>query len=133
MKEVLLMYFKMELTNKNDELIDEVKFKSIKQLKEFYYNLDDKIELHNKWRGLTLKSYIVYEDEAENMQELKEYYKILPENPDEYILTRPLKLGQLNQTETKNDRKSIISGIFWVLITILFLPFVIVISATSKN
>lgn len=127
------MYFKMELTNKNDELIDEVKFKSIKQLKEFYYNLDDKIELHNKWRGLTLKSYIVYEDEAENMQELKEYYKILPENPDEYILTRPLKLGQLNQTETKNDRKSIISGIFWVLITILFLPFVIVISATSKN
>lgn len=127
------MYFKMELTNKNDELIDEVKFKSIKQLKEFYYNLDDKIELHNEWRGLRLKSYIVYEDEAENMQELKEYYKILPENPDEYILTRPLKLGQLNQTETKNDRKSIISGIFWVLITILFLPFVIVISAASKN
>lgn len=127
------MYFKMELTNKNDELIDEVKFKSIKQLKEFYYNLDDKIELHNKWRGLTLKSYIVYEDEAENMQKLKEYYKIFPENPDEYILTRPLKLRQLNQTETKNDRKSIISDIFWVLITILFLPFVIVISAASKN
>lgn len=127
------MYFKMELTNKNDELIDEVKFKSIKQLKEFYYNLDDKIELRNEWRGLTLKSYIVYEDEAENMQELKEYYKIFPENPDEYILTRPLKLGQLNQTEAKNDNKSIISGIFWVLITILFLPFVIVISAASKN
>lgn len=127
------MYFKMELTNKNDELIDEVKFKSIKQLKEFYYNLDDKIELHNKWRGLILKSYIVYEDEAENMQELKAYYKIFPENPDEYILTRPLKLSQLNQTTEVTNNKSIISGIFWVLITILFLPFVIVISAASKN
>lgn len=127
------MYFKMELTNKNDELIDEVKFKSIEQLKEFYYNLDDKIELHNEWRGLTLKSYIVYEDEAENMQELKAYYKIFPENPDEYILTRPLKLSQLNQTTEVTNNKSIISGIFWVLITILFLPFVIVISAASKN
>lgn len=127
------MYFKMELTNKNDELIDEVKFKSIEQLKEFYYNLDDKIELHNEWRGLTLKSYIVYEDEAENMQELKAYYKIFPENPDEYILTRPLKLRQLNQTTEVTNKKSIISGIFWVLITILFLPFVIVISAASKN
>lgn len=127
------MYFKMELTNKNDELIDEVKFKSIEQLKEFYYNLDDKIELHNKWRGLTLKSYIVYEDEAENMQELKTYYKIFPENPDEYILTRPLKLSQLNQTTEVTNNKSIISGVFWVLITILFLPFVIVISAASKN
>jgi hypothetical protein len=127
------MYFKMELTNTNDELIDEVKFKSIKQLKEFYYNLDDKIELHNEWRGLTLKSYIVYEDEAENMQELKAYYKIFPENPDEYILTRPLKLSQLNQTTEVTNNKSIISGIFWVLITILFLPFVIVISAASKN
>lgn len=127
------MYFKMELTNKNDELIDEVKFKSIEQLKEFYYNLDDKIELHNEWRGLTLKSYIVYEDEAENMQELKAYYKIFPENPDEYIITRPLKLGQLNQTTEVTNNKSIISGVFWVLITILFLPFVIVISATSKN
>lgn len=127
------MYFKMELTNKNDELIDEVKFKSIKQLKEFYYNLDDKIELHNEWRGLTLKSYIVYEDEAENMQELKAYYKIFPENPDEYILTRPLKLSQLNQTTEVTNNKSIISGVFWVLITILFLPFVIVISAASKN
>ena len=127
------MYFKMELTNKNDELIDEVKFKSIEQLKEFYYNLDDKIELHNEWRGLTLKSYIVYEDEAENMQELKAYYKIFPENPDEYILTRPLKLSQLNQTTKVTNNKSIISGIFWVLITILFLPFVIVISAASKN
>jgi hypothetical protein len=123
----------MELTNKNDELIDEVKFKSIEQLKEFYYNLDDKIELHNEWRGLTLKSYIVYEDEAENMQELKAYYKIFPENPDEYIITRPLKLGQLNQTTEVTNNKSIISGVFWVLITILFLPFVIVISATSKN
>lgn len=127
------MYFKMELTNKNDELIDEVKFKSIEQLKEFYYNLDDKIELHNEWRGLTLKSYIVYEDEAENMQELKAYYKIFPENPDEYILTRPLKLSQLNQTTKVTNNKSIISGVFWVLITILFLPFVIVISAASKN
>lgn len=127
------MYFKMELTNKNDELIDEVKFKSIEQLKEFYYNLDDKIELHNEWRGLTLKSYIVYEDEAENMQELKAYYKIFPENPDEYILTRPLKLSQLNQTTKVTNNKSIISRIFWVLITILFLPFVIVISAASKN
>lgn len=127
------MYFKMELTNKNDELIDEVKFKSIEQLKEFYYNLDDKIELHNEWRGLTLKSYIIYEDEAENMQELKAYYKIFPENPDEYILTRPLKLSQLNQTTEVTNNKSIISGIFWVLITILFLPFVIVISAASKN
>lgn len=127
------MYFKMELTNKNDELIDEVKFKSIEQLKEFYYNLDDKIELHNEWRGLTLKSYIVYEDEAENMQELKAYYKIFPENPDEYILTRPLKLSQSNQTTKVTNNKSIISGVFWVLITILFLPFVIVISAASKN
>lgn len=127
------MYFKMELTKGNDELVDEVKFKSIEQLKEFYYNLDNRIELHNEWRGLTLKSYIVYEDEAENMQELKAYYKIFPENPDEYIITRPLKLGQLNQTETKNDSKSITSGIFWILITILFLPFVIVISAASKN
>lgn len=127
------MYFKMELTNKNDELIDEVKFKSIEQLKEFYYNLDDKIELHNEWRGLTLKSYIVYEDETENMQELKAYYKIFPENPDEYIITRPLKLSQLNQTTEVTNNKSIISGIFWVLITILFLPFVIVISAASKN
>lgn len=127
------MYFKMELTKGNDELVDEVKFKSLEQLKEFYYNLDNRIELHNEWRGLTLKSYIVYEDEAENMQELKAYYKIFPENPDEYILTRPLKLRQLNQTTKVTNNKSIISGIFWVLITILFLPFVIVISAASKN
>lgn len=130
------MKYKIEITNNKEYLIEEIYFNTLQELQRFYYSINRKKDLQIKYRSYILRSYIYYEtQEGPFQEELREYFKIFPDNPTQYTYTRSV-LSNLKLGESEKVRKERIIDPFkvvtTVIIVILCFPILIILGAIKS-
>lgn len=84
------MTYKIEITNDYDELIDEIEFNNFTDFIHFFNDTDRKKEYSIKYRGYTLRSFEVNNDHDKTQHELRKYFRIFPDNPNNYRHSLPI-------------------------------------------
>ena len=98
------MTYKIEITINNDEIIDIIEFETFKEFIHFYNDTDRLKEYRIKYRGCVLRSYEVYPDYDHTQNELRQYFRIFPDNPNDYIQTLPTLESSITTTEKKESK-----------------------------
>ena len=112
------MTYKIEITNDYDELIDEIESDNFADFIHFFNDTDRKKEYSIKYRGYTLRSFEVDNDCDKTQHELRKYFRIFPDNPNNYQHSLPIADTQNNTTTEKKESSagyiigSVILGIF---------------------
>lgn len=121
------MTYKIEITNDYDELIDEIEFDNFADFIHFFNDTDRKKEYSIKYRGYTLRSFEVDNDFEKTQHELRKYFRIFPDNPNNYQHSLPITDAQ--DTASCHNKKensagyiigSVILGIFLFPIFLIF-------------
>lgn len=121
------MTYKIEITNDYDELIDEIEFDNFADFIHFFNDTDRKKEYIIKYRGYTLRSFEVDNDCDKTQHELRKYFRIFPDNPNNYQHSLPIADTQNNTTNNGKKENSagyiigsVILGIFLFPIFLIF-------------
>ena len=121
------MTYKIEITNDYDELIDEIEFDNFADFIHFFNDTDRKREYSIKYRGYTLRSFEVDNDFEKTQHELRKYFRIFPDNPNNYQHSLPITDTQnstINNNKKENSAGYIIgSTILGILLFPIFLIF----------
>lgn len=130
------MKFKIEITNNHEELIEEMFFNTLKELQHYYYSIDRNINLQIKYRSYILRSYIYYEtDEEPYQEEIREYFKIFPDNPNKYNYSGSVISNMNFKNNINNNEKivNILKILCTIVVCILFFPIIIIIGAIKNK
>ena len=125
------MTYKIEMTINNDEIIDIIEFETFKEFIHFYNDTDRIKEYRIKYRGCILRSYEVYPDYDHTQNELRQYFRIFPDNPNDYIQTLPTLESSITTTEKKESSKSPLLGS--IILGVLLFPIFLICGAINSS
>ena len=125
------MTYKIEITINNDEIIDIIEFETFKEFIHFYNDTDRLKEYCIKYRGCVLRSYEVYPDYDHTQNELRQFFRIFPDNPNDYIKTLPTLESSITTTEKKESKKIPLLGS--VILSVLLFPIFLICGAIKSN
>lgn len=123
------MSYKIEITINNDEIIDIIEFDTFKEFIHFYNDTDRLKEYRIKYRGCVLRSYEVYPDYDHTQNELRQYFRIFPDNPNDYIQTLPTIENHTNEKK-ENGNNTILGSI---ILGVLLFPIFLIFGAIKSN
>lgn len=126
------MTYKIEITINNDEIIDIIEFDTFKEFIHFFNDTDRLKEYRIKYRGCVLRSYEVYPDYDHTQNELRQYFRIFPDNPNNYQHSLPIAD---TQNSTTNDKEENSAGyiIGSTILGILLFPIFIIFGAIKSS
>ena len=127
------MTYKIEITNDYDELIDEIEFDNFADFIHFFNDTDRKKEYIIKYRGYTLRSFEVDNDCDKTQHELRKYFRIFPDNPNNYQHSLPIADTQNNTTNNTKKENSAGYIIGSVILGILLFPIFLICGAIKSN
>lgn len=126
------MTYKIEITTNDDELIDIIEFDTFKDMIHFYNDTDRDEKYRIKYRGCILRSYEVYPDYDQTQHELRKYFRIFPDNPNDYIQTLPNMNNTIPQVNNNNKKDN-----GWlcgsIVLSILLFPLFLVLGAINRK
>ena len=122
---------KIKITINNDEIIDIIEFETFKEFIHFYNNTDRLKEYRIKYRGCLLRSYKVYPDYDHTQNELRQYFRIFPDNPNDYIQTLPTLESNITTTEKKESKKTPLLGS--IILGVLLFPIFLICGAINSS
>lgn len=127
------MTYKIEITNDYDELIDEIEFNNFSDFIHFFNDTDRKKEYSIKYRGYTLRSFEVDNDCDKTQHELRKYFRIFPDNPNNYQHSLPITDTQ-NVTISNNKKENSVGYIIGSAILGIFLfPIFLIFGAINSS
>ena len=127
------MAYKIEITNGYDELIDEIEFDNFTDFIHFFNDTDRKKEYSIKYRGYTLRSFEVDNDCDKTQHELRKYFRIFPDNPNNYQHSLPITDAQNSTTNNNKKENSIGYIIGSVILGIFLFPIFLICGAIKSN
>lgn len=127
------MTYKIEITNNYDELIDEIEFDNFADFIHFFNDTDRKKEYIIKYRGYTLRSFEVDNDFEKTQHELRKYFRIFPDNPNNYQHSLPIADTQNNTTNNTKKENSAVYIIGSVIIGIFLFPIFLIFGSINSS
>lgn len=127
------MTYKIEITNEYDELIDEIEFDNFADFIHFFNDTDRKKEYIIKYRGYTLRSFEVNNDFEKTQHELRKYFRIFPDNPNNYQHSLPIADTQNNTTNNGKKENSAGYIIGSTILGILLFPIFLIFGAIKSS
>ena len=127
------MTYKIEITNYYDELIDEIEFDNFVDFIHFFNDTDRKREYSIKYRGYILRSFEIDNDYEKTQHELRKYFRIFPDNPDNYQHSLPITYTQDNTTNKEKKENSVGYIIGSAILGILLFPIFLIFGAINSS
>lgn len=141
------MKYKIELIKDTINVVEEqfqdtietIYFDTLEELQRFYYDLDKRDDLQLKWRGYILRSFEYYELDGQiHQNELRKYFKIFPNNPQNYKPTGACinNLNLVKNSTDKSEKKGNSEGfkvILTIILCILFFPLMLIIGGVNNT
>lgn len=127
------MTYKIEITNDYDELIDEIEFDNFADFIHFFNDTDRKKEYSIKYRGYTLRSFEVDNDCDKTQHELRKYFRIFPDNPNNYQHSLPIADTQNSTTNNGEKENSVGYIIGSVILGIFLFPIFLIFGAINSS